>query len=879
MKALLTRLKAVLFARRLDRDLDDEVGFHLDMMTAEYVRRGMSDEDARREARRNFGGVTQVKEEYRERRGLPFLDTLTQDARYAVRTLRRSPGFTAAALITLALGIGANTAIFSVVHAVLLRPLPYAESDRLVTFGDRIGADLNNIDFTTMKDYRDQAKTFDYIMAMRLWVPTLVANGEAERIAAVRVNWNYFEMLGVQPALGRGFRADEDRPDHWRVLLISDALWRRRFNADPAVVGRAIRMNDRDYQVIGVLPASFEPLISAHFYTRADIWAPLGYDTAMRDACRGCQHLHALGRIREGISLGEAAAELNTIRKRIVAQFPNKYPRADVAVVPLQEVIAGPVRGALLTLLVAVGFILLIACANVANLLLARGMSRSREMAIRGALGAGRGRLVRQLLTECLVVGMTGGALGVGLAAILLGGLPAIAPLSIPRLDDVSLDVTVLGFAAAVSVVTALLFGVLPAWRVAAADPQRALTLDSRTSAGPGSPRARRVLVVADLAIALLLIAGAGLMLKSVARLLAVDPGFDPRGVLTAQFSLVGTAYAEDAPVVQFTDRLVERAAALPGVEAAATAGQIPMGGNGDQWGFHVEHRVVANAADNPMVERYSVTPDYFRVMRIPLLKGRAFTAADREGAVPVMIVSEATAKSVWPNQNPIGQRVRIGGPDSGPWRTVIGIAGDVRHFSLDAAPTLQMYLPQAQLADSFLVLTVRTGGDPAALLPSVRQILRDLDPAVPVYDVATLADRVARTAAQRRFVMQLLVGFAGLALLLASVGLYGVVSYTVAQRTREVGVRVALGASPADIMRLILGSGMGTVATGVAAGLAATLLAGRYLGTLLFAVKPYDAITIAASCALLVLVAAVAHWLPARRALRIDPTRALRQE
>jgi putative ABC transport system permease protein len=805
---------------------------------------------------------------------------LLQDLRYGARMLRRTPLVTAAALVTLALGIGANTAIFSVVHAVLLRPLPYAVPDRLVAFGDADEEGLPaNIGFATWQDYRNRSRTFDAMALVRSWSPTLVVNGEAERISAMRVSWNYFEMLGVQPALGRTFAEAEDRPEHWRVVILSDGLWRRRFGADPFVVGRAIRMNDRDYRIVGVLPASFEPLVSQHFYTRAEMWASLGYDASLDYACRSCQHLRAFGRLRADTSIDAAAAELDAIRAQLAAAYPTEYPRGRVSVIRLQDKLAGPVRGAVLTLLAAVGFVLFIACANVANLLIARAAQRSREMAVRAALGAGRSRLLRQLLTESVLLGLIGGVLGVALAVLSIDALAGMAPASIPRLDNARLDAAVLAFALGLSLLTGIVFGAIPARLGAAPDLQRTLASDSRWAAR-GGRRARALLIAGDLAVALVLLAGAGLMLKSVGRLVRVDPGFDAKGVLTLQYSLIGAAYAEDAAVVAFTDRVLERIRALPGVEAAAVTSQIPMGGNGDTWGFHIEGRVPANTAQSPSVERYSVTPDYLSAMRVPLERGRFFTDADRATAQPVIVVSRSTAAALWPGEDPIGHRVRTGEASRGPWRTVIGIAGDVRHTSLDAPATLQMYLPQAQVTDSFLVVTIRSAESaPERLVGPVRAIIRELDPAVPIYDVATLEDLVGRSVAQRRFVLHLLVGFAAVALLLAAVGVYGVISYTVAQRTRELGIRLALGAGARDIVRLVFGAGLKAVTAGIAAGAVAALVLVRFMDTLLFDVEPTDPVALSLSALLLGVVALAAHWMPLRRALRIDPTIALRQE
>ncbi len=862
-------------------DLDAELQFHLAMTEEQLRNTGMDADDARREARVRVGGLTQVAEAYRDQRGLPLAETVLQDFRYAVRTLARTPGFTFAALVTLALGIGANTAIFSVVNTVLLRPLPYQDPDRLVMIGDRDSdGSASNLGYATFQDFRDRSRTVPEMAAIRSWNPTLVAGGEAERLSAMRVSWNYFAMLGVRPALGTAFTAAEDRPDQWHVLLLSDGLWRRRFGADPGVVGRTVLMNDVSYRVVGVMPASFEPLVSARFYQPAELWAPLGYDASLNYACRSCQHLKALGRIGAGANATQARAELNTIRGQLAASYPSDYPPGDMALVRLQDEIAGPVRPVLYVLLGAVGLVLLIACANVANLLLARAMNRSREMAVRSALGAGRARLIRQVLTESVTLSLAGGTLGVALAAVMLGSVATLAPVSIPRVDRASIDPAVLGFALLLSVVTGVLFGLVPALRVSRESLQTTLALDSRASVGGSSNRARGLLVVGDLALALVLLASAGSMVKSVVRLMGVNPGFNTDRLLTLQFSLIGTRYREDAAVVAFVDSALDRIRAIPGVEAAAAAGQIPLGGNGDTWGFHIEGRIKPNPSEDPAVERYSVTPDYFRVLGIPLLKGRVITYADRADSLQVLVISESTAKTLWPGEDPIGRRVRIGDAATGPWRTVVGVAGDVRHASLAAPPTLQMYLAQAQVTDSYLVLAVRerlAAASPSA--PQIRAVFREMDPAVPIYAVATMEELAGKSVAERRFVMRVLGGFAALALLLAAIGLYGVVSYTVAQRTREVGVRMALGARPADILRLVLRSGATTVAAGLAVGVTGALLAMQSMRALLFDVSASDPATVAGAVGALSVVALAAHVIPARRALRVDPVIALRQD
>lgn len=864
--------------RRFDADLKEELGLHLAEREAAYVRDGMAPADARRRAALEFGNVAAIHEQSRDVWLVRWLEHLKRDARIAVRMLRRAPGFTVAAVATLALGIGANATIFTVADAVLLRPLPYRDGDRLVMFGDRNAAGMpGNIGFETWLDYRAASRTLESTSIIRSWFPTLVVDGTAERLPAMRVSASYFSMLGVTPALGRDFKADEDTDERWRVLMLSDGLWRRRFNADPNVIGRSVRMNDRDYQIVGVLPASFEPIDSARFYQPAELYAVLGYEAGGDSSCRGCQHLKTIGRLRPGATIADAEGELNVIRARLAAQYPGEYRSGTtVAVATLRDIVAGPVRTPVLVLLGAVAFVLLMACANVASLLVARLMNRDREMALRSALGAGRARLTSQLLIESVVLAASGGAAGLALAAVLLSAVARLAPESLPRVSQMAVDGRVLLFTLGASLATAVAFGLLPAFRASRADLRGAMNAEGRTTAGGGAG-ARRALIAADLALALVLLAGAGLMLKSVSALLRTEPGFDPANTLTLQFSLVGQAYAEDPAVRAFQDRVLQQVRALPGVEHAALTGQIPLGGNYDGWGFQIEGKPDAGG-DGPSAERFSVTPEYFSAMRIPILRGRGIADTDTATSEPVMVIAARTATELFPGEDPIGRRARIG--DSRPWMRIVGIVGDVRHRSLDGPPNTQMYLPQSQLTDSYLVIVVRTRTErPEQLTPAIRDIVRSLDPSVPIYEVATMASLVERGAARQRFVMRLLVGFAGIALVLAAVGLYGVISYAVARRAREVGVRMALGASPRDIVGLVIAGGSRAIGVGIAAGVAGALLLTRYLGTLLYGVDARDPATLLAAVIVLLAVALAAHVIPLRRAIRIDPATALRQE
>jgi putative ABC transport system permease protein len=880
LRELAARIAAFVTRRHGRSDLDDQLQFHREMLEEQLRSQGLTAADAAREARRRIGGPAQIGEAWQDQRSLPWLETLIGDLRFGARMLVRAPGFSFAALFTLTLGIGANTAMFTIVDAVLLRPLPYVEPERLVTVGDRNAEGLaTNVDFTTVADWRARSRSFESLALMRSWQPTLIAAGEAERLPAVRVSWNYFDMMGVRPALGRTFTADDDRPDHWRVLLLSDALWRRRFGADPSVVGRTIVMNDREYRVIGVMPASFEPLDAARYYAAAQLWAPIGYDVSMREACRGCQHLRAFGRLKPGVTVTHATAEMNAIREQLRREYPNEYETGSIAIIPLRDALTGRFRTALQVLLAAVGVVLLIACANVANLLFARSLTRQRELTLRSMLGAGRGRIVRQLLTESALLSVCGAAAGVVLAMLAVSGLAAFAPVSLPRLDHVGVDERVLLFTAITAFLTTIAFGLAPAWRAAGSGSQTTLAADSRSVVG-GSSRARSVLVVVDLALALVLLAGAGLMLRTVVALTRANPGFDAARVLTLQFSLVGKAYAEDPAVVAFQEHILEQTRAVPGVEAVALAGQIPFGGNGDCWGFHAQGRIKPNPADDPCIERYGTTPDYLRVLGMTVRAGRFFSERDTTASQPVIVISESTARTIWGGDNPIGSQVRIGAADRGPWRTVIGVVADAHHDDVTAPPTAAMYTPQTQVTDSFLVTVIKSSTTDADVLAGpARAVLRALDPAVPVYDVATLDTLVAKASAQRVFVMRLLAGFAGMAVLLAAIGLYGVVSYGVSQRTREVGVRVALGAQPGDILRLVMSRGFSMIGAGIGVGLVAALITTRFLDTLVFGVSPLDGPTFGAAAALLLVVAVAAHWVPLRRALRIDPAIALRQE
>jgi putative ABC transport system permease protein len=808
------------------------------------------------------------------------------DLRYGARTLRRAPGFALVAIATLGLGIGGTTAAFSVLDAVLLRPLPYAEPDRLVAIGhpEADTGHPTNLGFLTFRDWRDRTKAFEDAAAMRSWLATITGgpaegghHSEPERVPAVRVSWNYFRLLGVSPALGRDFRPEEDRPDAWRVVLLSDRLWRRRFGADPSIVGRTIRIHDRPYLVAGVMPPSLGPLIESHSYSAAEIWAPIGYDETTRDACRSCQHLTAIARVRSGVSIDAARAELTSVQDAMRREFAADYGSTTAALRPLRDQLLGDARPLLFVLVGAVAAVLLIGCANLAGLLLARGAGRERELAVRSALGASRSRLVRQLLTEAALLSAFGGAAGALLAAIGAPALTIAAPVDVPRMATATFDGRVLLFTIAVTAFAGLAFGLFPALRTWSGNPRESLHSGQR-STEDATRWSRRALVAGEVAVAIVLLAGAGLMIRTMGNLLHVDPGFDSRHVLTMDLAFVGPLYAEDPAVFATQQRILDSVRALPGVEAAAFASQVPLGGNMDTWGFHAEGHPLYGTADAPSVERYGITPDYFRVMRIPLKRGRLITEADRSDAPRVIVVGETAAKQVWPGQEPIGKRVRMPGV-KGEWYTVVGIVGDVRHYELAAPPTMQMYIGQPHFTDSFVTLTVRTAGDPLAIASAARAIVFREAPGVAPAAPATLEQLVSKSVERRRFAMLVLAIFAAIALTLAAIGLYGTIAYMVARRGREFGIRMALGARRADIARLVLSEGMQLVVAGLVAGGLGAVALTRLMDSLLYGVKPSDPLTLAAILVVVAVASIAAQILPLLRATSTDPAVALHAE
>ncbi len=817
---------------------------------------------------------------------------LGQDLRYALRGLRQRPGFTLVAVLTLALGIGANTAIFSVVNGVLLRALPYDQPERLaMIWGHRSQQPQAELSVPELYDLRERTRAFAGVAAFADGNINLTGSGAPERIRAGYFTANAPGLLGVTPVLGRGFTAEEDSPGGPAAVLLSDGLWRRRFGADPGVIGRVLTLDEAPTTVVGVMPPGFQ-LPSHYAGAPREMWAPLQLDPAINRSERGWHFLEAIGRLRDGVTLEAASAETSTLMRGMLAAYPTEYtPEFDGSATAVSQEVVGDVRPALLVLLGAVALLLLMACANVAGLLLARSEARQREIALRTALGAGRSRLVRQLLTESLLLAVAGGLVGLLLAVWGVQGLLLAAPASVPRLDTVGIDVRVLGYTLAVTVITGILFGLAPAVHALRGDLTGALTDGGRAgTSGRRRQRVRQALVMGQVAVALVLVTGAGLLVQSFIRLRQVDPGFVPARLLTARVELSPVRYGANDVKRRFYETLLERLQAMPGVRAAATARALPMTGKleiGD-WSFVLE----GQASSPPLPTDYHpadwqvVSPGYFATMGIPVQQGRDFAAADRLGAPGAIIVNRTLARQVWPAGDALGRRVLLGGGGTDSvWRTVVGVVGDVRHRGLTASPRPEMFLPYAQFPAGTgntplaMHVVLRTQGDPAALATALGAAVSALDPDVPLSSVQTMESAMGSWAAERRLVMLLVSGFALVALVLGSVGIYGVMAHLVAQREREIGVRMALGALPGQILGLVVSQSAWLVGAGIAAGTLGALAVTRLLASLLFQVRPTDPLTFVGTALVLVLAAAGATLLPALRAVRTDPAHALRSD
>jgi putative ABC transport system permease protein len=821
------------------------------------------------------------------------MGTLIQDLRYGVRMLWKNPGFTLVVVLALALGIGANTAIFSVVNAVLLRPLPFEQPEQLVMvwethpFGRQLGYEHLPGSTANFIDWQRRSDVFTELAALDSWSAVLTGNNEPERLTGVKASANLFALLRLNPAQGRAFVPDEDRPGNNRVVVVSHGLWQRRFGSDPTLVGKSLTLDGDNYTVIGIMPAqsSFPQNMGLPAYfdfeQKTDLWTPIAL-TDEQTKNRGSHHIGVVGRLKPGVGIEQAQTQLTNIMRGLEQEYPDDNKEWGAAVVSLHEQVVGKSRGAILILLGAVGFVLLIACANVANLLLARAASRQRELAIRTALGATRVRVVRQLLTESVLLSLLGGVLGVWLAMWGVDLLVALSPGTIPRTAEIGIDNRVLGYTLLISLLTGVVFGLLPALQSSKPELNEMLKEGGRSgSGGPRRERARRLLVISEVALALVLLISAGLLLKSFVRLQNVKPGFAPEGVLTAEIGLPEQKYRDDRQIADFYRQTIARVKTLPGVEAVGAVSHLPLSGAEEIDGFTIEGREPVAAGLVQSADFRIVAPEYFRSMSIPLIRGRHLNEQDRADATPVMIIDETFARRFFPNEDPLGKRIdEQGSRTRHSFFTVVGVVGGVKHDKLNAEARPTMYISYEQSGWLSLTLTVRTAaGDPNALAGAVRREVLAVDKDQPVTKLAPMTEIFAEAVAPQRFNALLLNLFAAVAMILAIVGIYGVIAYTVAQRSHEMGIRIALGASRRDILRLVVGQAMLTTLFGVSLGLAGAFALTRLMSKLLYEVSATDPAIFAGVALLLALVALFASYIPARRATKVDPMVALRYE
>jgi predicted permease len=820
------------------------------------------------------------------------MNMLAQDIRLAFRSFTRNPGFTLVAVLSLAIGIGANTSIFSVANALLLRPLPYKDANRLVILWNRSpGLDILQDWFSTAQylDIKNGHHGFEEVAIASGGNDNLTGEGEPERIGTIRVSSNLLPMLGVQAASGRLFLPDEDAPDRPATAVLSYGMWVRRYGSDPRMLGKSIPINGKTYEVVGILPQSFslphEVLPTLYGPEQPDVFLPFPLGPKAT-GIRTHEDYNILGKLKPGVSMTLAQAEMDTITARLRRDYPESYPPnggLTFGIVPLLEQVVGDVRRALLVLLSAVGFVLLIACANVANLLLARAVARQQEIAVRAALGASRGRIIRQLLTESILLSLCGGLLGVILCFWSVKWIHVLGTKSIPRLADIGIDGCVLLFTLLLSIFAGILFGLAPAWRVSRVDLNTTLKDASRASAGSSAVwgrgnNMRRLLVVSELALSVVLLIGAGLLIRSFARLENVAPGFNPKNVLTFELALNGQRYGDGQIRLSTYRQLWNALGQIPGVTAAGGITSLPLSQSFAWTPITVEGRAPLPGEKFLNADARVAGGRYFQALEIPLRSGRFFNEEDLVGKTPVVIIDEFMAGQLWPGQDAVGKRIHMVESEV-PWLTVAGVVGRVKHESLDSDPRIAFYLPQTQYPSRAMTVVMRSQGDPSTLSPSVKKELRGIDTDLPMYSVRTMDERVEESLARRRFSMLLLGIFAGMALVLATIGIYGVMAYLVNQGTREIGIRMAIGATQREIVRLVVFQGMTLAITGVAAGLAAAFVFTRLMRSLLFGISSADPVTFAGISLLLTLVALLATYIPARRAARIDPILCLRSE
>ncbi len=877
-----TRFPLRLGRPSVDEEVDAELEFHLAMRRRELMAQGMTASQARQAALDKFGDLRRARRECRvighqreqRMRLRQYVSELRQDAAFSIRQILATPAFSVVAIATLALGIGATTAIFSAVNAVVLRPIPVPDPDRIVVINE-VWRDLGkgSVSAGNFVDMAAEQTVFESLTATSGASMTLAREEGAERVIGVRASGGFFDLYRVKPALGRVFGAAEDEPGRDQVVVLSHRFWTRQFGGDPGIIGQQITLDARPYTVIGVMPASFDFTADAEA-----LWIPIAF-TPERKATHDEHYLFVQARLRPGVSIEQAAQQLEAIARRLQERFPKDNAERELSATPIMQIVVGDYRQRLFVLLGAVAFVLLIACGNVSNLLLARGASRAREIAVRSALGAGQGRLVRQLFTESLVLGLTAAAAGVALARAFIALLIAYSPSGVPRLEQTRIDGAALGFAVLLALVSSILFGLVPAWRASRTDINSTLKEATR---GAGSRGARDIvrstLIAAEVALALVLLVGAGLLIRSALEMQRLAPGFNPKGVFSGRFSLPAVKYANAASLLLATQSIEEAVARIPGVTAAAVSTVVP--GVGTFSNGLVPEGEAHEMRNVRQSQARFVAPSYFATMGLPIVKGRAFQDSDRNGAPLVMIVNQTLAQRLWPNQDPIGRRVDCCGGEP---KTVVGVAADVRAFGPAQPIEPEFYLPLAQLEDvawnwtrRTLFIVARTEGDPASLGPSVQRALSGFDPGVPLFSVRTMEERMAETVETERFNTMLLAMLGLVGLVLAGVGIYGVISYFATQRTSEIGIRIALGASRSSVLRLMIRQAAVPVLIGVIAGAAVAIFASRVIATQLVNVQTTDPATFAVVATTLVFVALAAALVPARRAAMLDPTRAL---
>ncbi len=884
-------LRTILQRSRMENEMDAELRFHVEARADDLVRSGVTRQDALRRARLEFGGIERAKEECRDARGTSFIETLLQDIRFASRILRKSPGFTAVAVLTLAVGIGASAAVFSLVNAILLRPLPYPDSGRIVLPelisppGVNLGSEYIPWGQLQFRMLTRDAHPFQTVSAFQNDSFNLTGAGEPTFLDGFRASQEFFSSLGVSPALGRAFTAEEDQPGHEYEVIISDRLWRERFGADRNILGRAVELNGYAYSVVGVMPAGFafpraeEMPSSFNFPEEPQLWVPLAIAAEPKP---GPSELALIGRLTPGVTIQQAQAAMDLITKHAEEQDHRWTGWFNTRVVPLQRQVVGDTRRPLQLMLGAVCIVLLIACSNVANLLLTRALARRREFTLRAALGAGRARLIRQLLTESLLIAVGAGAVGILIAHAGIYFVKTLGPSNIPRLREVTLDLPVLAFALGVSLATGMLFGLAPAIGAARENLVDSLKEGSQKSGGSRiSPRLRNALLVSQVALALVLVVSAGLLTRTLFQLLGADGGFNAERVLTFQLPLPALKYADQDHIVTLFQNVLERLRAMPGVQSAGIGETVPLGGEGESTVIRTPDHPAASQKEMPFANFTIISPGYFSAIGTPLLRGRDFQETDTKDSMPVAIVNVAMERKFWAREGALGKQV---GPGSTryPLLTIVGVVPDVKHASLREETAPEMYVLYNQKPwPSMLNMRValRTKAAPAGVTESVREAVHAIDPDLPLAKVATLATLVDDSMSQPRFSVLLLGSFGVLALLLAAIGMYGVISYSVLQHTQEIGIRMALGAQRRKVFRMVLGQGARLAAMGIAIGLVAALGVTRLMARFLFGVRPTDPLTFAGVSLLLLGIALLACYLPARRAMRVDPMVALKYE